>query len=234
MAGDDKGKYAPLVRERLEEFALEHGRTPANTTSNYGAMGLHAYPGVLVENAVAVVAHAHENAPYLRMLKELRIWDYYERPLPWLPKLRDRAVHASDWINTLFPRRMCDPISERVKGLLLEDPGLVRDVLPRRIRNLERLFTQAELILSMIALENTKDEPRGYFARYIYIFGNVGRAACAMLEREHAHLNGLFDVTLEEALRELWRRFSQLKGSLPCHNMMSHTWPDCLENPSEE
>ena len=221
------------MRERLEEFALEHGRIPTNVTYNRSAAALHAYPGVLVENALAVVAHAHENALYLRMLKELRIWDYNERPLPWLPELRDRAVHASDWINILLPRRVCDLISERVKGLLLEDPGLVRDVLPRRIRNLERLFTQAELVLSMIALENTKDEPRGYFARYVYI-GNVNRTACAMLEQDRAHLEGLFSESLKGALRDLWRYFSSLKGSLPCRNMMSRAWPDCLENPSEE
>ena len=234
VAGDGEGKYAPLVRERLEEFALEHGRTLVDVTYNRAAAALHAYPGVLIENALATVAHAHKNASYLKMLKELRTLDYNERPLPWLPELRDRAVFASDWINTLCRQRMCDPISERIMGLLLEDPGLVREVLPRRVRDLERLFTQAELVLSMIALENTKDDPRGYFARYVYVFGNVGRDACAMLEGDHAHLDGLFDGTLEEALRGLWRYFSSLDGWLPCPKMMLHSWPDCLEKPSEE
>jgi len=225
VAFDTKGRYANQVRERLEEYALEHARAPVGGSYNYGAMGLHAYPGVLIENALSVAAHAHRNTHYLNVLAKARIRNYNDQPLPWVPEVRDRAVHASDWLNALLPRRMCDPLSERAKTLLLEDPGLVRDELPRWVRNSDDLFTQAELVLSMIALKNT-DGKRGYFGNFVYTTSSR-QAACRMLEEDSPHLESVLGDPLKDALVLLGNYFSSLKGRLPCFNMFSPSWPEC-------
>jgi len=232
VANDTEGTYADQVRERLVEYALEHARAPVGVSYNYGAMALHAYPGVLLENALAVTAHAHRNAHYLSLLAKARVRDHNDRPLPWVPEVRDRAVHASDWLNAMLPRRMCDPLSERAMVLLLDDPGLLREHLPRHVRDARRLFTEAELVLSMIALENTRGE-RAYFGRYVYT-SDSQKAACNLLTQEHGHLTGFLHTPLKEALQGLWGYFGSLTGHLPCPKMIVFGWPECLEPPEQE
>ena len=229
IANDPEGKYADLVRARLEDYALEHARSPVNVTFTHKASALHAYPGVLLENALAIVSHAHRNSHYLDALAEAQIRDYNDRPLPWVPEVRDQAVYASEWLNYLLPRRTCDPLSERAMTILLDDPGLIRSELPRFVRNTELLFTEAEIVLSLISLENSDGE-RAYFGRYVYTTASR-RAACNLLTQEHAHLTDALRAPLKEALQGLWVYFSSLTGHTPCTREIAYGWPDCLEKP---
>ena len=116
--------------------------------------------------------------------------------------------------------------------LLLDDPGLLREHLPRHVRDARRLFTEAELVLSMIALENTKGG-RAYFGRYVYT-SDSQKAACNLLTQEHAHLTGVLHIPLKEALQGLWGYFRSLTGHLPCRKMILFGWPECLEPPEQE
>lgn len=229
VALDEEGNYASLLQERLETYAEDFGEVPVNTTFNEAGHGLYLYPLVLLHYTVAIVAYAHGRAAYLHVLKEA-IWRRHsDRTAPQVPAVRDTAIWAGDIFQFANPKTWCDPIADRAQDLLLQEKGVLREALPSRsLRDPQRLFVEAELVLALIALKNTGGE-RPFFGNYLYGYTSTTRqAACRLLENG-SFLEEVLGKPIRQALEELLQVFRSMSGRFPCTPYGISSLERCLE-----
>ena len=216
VALDEEGNYASLLQELLETYAEDFGEVPVNTTFNEAGRGLYLYPLVLLHYTVAIVAYAHGRAAYLHVLKKA-IWrGRHDRAVPQVPAVRDAAILAGEILRIAFQKRWCDPITAYAQDLLLLGKGVLREVLPpRALRNPKQLFIEAELVLALVALKNTRGE-RPFFGNYVYVYtSTTHQAACRLLEAGSL-LEEVLGKPIQQALEELLQAFMAMTSSHPC------------------
>ncbi len=216
VALDEEGNYASLLQELLETYAEDFGEVPVNTTFNEAGRGLYLYPLALLHYAVAIVAYAHGRAAYLHVLKEAMWWRRHDRTAPQVPAAWDTAIWADDIFQFADQKQRCDPIAAHAQDLLLQEKGVLREALPSRsLRDPQRLFITAELVLALIALKNTEGQ-RPFFGNYLYMYASTtSQAACRLLENG-SFLEDVLDKPIQQALEELLQVFRSMSGRLPC------------------
>jgi len=227
VAFDEEGNYASLLQELLETYAEDFGEVPVNTTFNEAGRGLYLYPLVLLHYTVAIVAYAHGRAAYLHVLKEA-IWRRRDdRTSPQVPAVRDIVIWAGDIFRFADQERWCDPLAIHARDLLLQEKGVLREVLPSRsLRDPQRLFIEAELVLALVALKNTEGK-RPFFGNYVYV-STTRQAACRLLENG-SFLEEVLGKPIQQALGELLQVFRSMSGRLPCLPEVIPGLAHCLE-----
>lgn len=213
VALDEGGNYAGLLQELLETYAEDFGEVPVNTTFNEAGRGLYLYPLVLLHYTVAIVAYAHGRVAYLHVLKKA-IWRKRHDRVPQVPAVRDRAIWAGDILQLSDRQKWCDPIAVHVRDLLLQEKGVLREALPpRSLRDPKQLFIEAELVLALIALENTGGK-RPFFGSYLYT-STTHQAACRLLEGG-GPLEEVLGKPIRQALEELLQVLRSMPGNPLC------------------
>ncbi|WP_287369885.1 ATP-binding protein [Oceanithermus sp.] len=230
VALDEKGDFAERLVGLMEEAAEDQMSRRGNVI-NVHWEGLQHYPFALLTYAVAVTALAYERASYFSAMRGAKLdLGFYSEPKPWLPEVINKAVDADALFRVAWPtKRLCDPMTAQSRTVLFENPGLVREVLPRRSsRYRARLFRQAEILLSMLSVKNTGG---GTYGEYLYVRGGEDHL-CELLMHDRQLLATVFDGQELDSARALWKFADQKKREVlgPCPASFAGAEPpECLK-----
>lgn len=226
VAVDQEGQHAEYLVELLVAAAEARLAAKGSIIGDYWE-GLQHYPFALLTLAVAVVARSYQRGAYLLALRAAKLENPVTRTkTSWLPEILNVSYWAGELLRRGLNVRYCDPVATRLMVLLLENPGLVRELVPRRTAHgLRELYYQAELLLAMISIVNAREGTHGS-----YLYANSAREdLCALFEASGDLLKKVFEGRGRKVARRLWSASASLPVLLCPVRFGKGEAPGCLD-----